>query len=279
MAPAGDQALAQVGSDLYSVTVPMVGGEAPEVSVTNPRNAQFPMRKLKEVGVQFPAWSGDGRKVHWSIGNAHFVYDLDRAQAYDVSVAADRRARGLSADTARGDSAQARGERGDTTPAQSGFRPAETRIRITAERLPRSSAVRGGRAITMRGNEVIENADIVVRANRIVAVGPRGQVTVPTDARVLDITGKTVLPGFVDTHAHLRARGVHREQNWSYVANLAYGVTTTRDPQTGTTDVLAHEDRVTTGAVLGPRIYSTGPGVFSSENIQNVAHARRVLRR
>jgi imidazolonepropionase-like amidohydrolase/Tol biopolymer transport system component len=282
MAPTGDQALAQVGSDLYSITVPVVGGEAPQVSVTNPRNAAFPVRKLTEVGGQFPAWSSDGRKAHWSIGNAHFVYDLDRAQAYDDSVARDRRARGQTDAAARGDSAQARGERGDSTQAQqSGFLPTETRIRITAERdIPRGSAVlRGGRAITMRGAEVIDNADIVVRDNRIVAVGPRGQVSVPPDANVIDITGKTVLPGFVDTHAHLRARGVHREQNWSYVANLAYGVTTTRDPQTGTTDVLSYEDRVTTGDVLGPRIYSTGPGVFSSENIQNLEHARRVLKR
>ena len=274
MAPTGDQAIAQVGSDIYTVTVPVIGGEAPQVSVTNASSAQFPARKLTEVGGQFPAWSADGRKVHWSIGNAFFAYDLDRAKVYDDSVTAARRARGEARDTAaRADSAQ--------RAQQTGYRPSETRIAITAQRdVPRSVAVlRGGRAITMRGNEVIENADIVVRDNRIVAVGARGQVQVPADARIIDITGKTVLPGFVDTHAHLRARGIHREQNWSYVANLAYGVTTTRDPQTGTTDVLAYEDRVTTGEVLGPRIYSTGPGILSSENIQNLEHARRVLKR
>jgi hypothetical protein len=64
-----------------------------------------------------------------------------------------------------------------------------------------------------------------------------------------------------------------------YMANLAYGVTTTRDPQTGSTDVLSYEDQVATGAVLGPRIYSTGPGVFSGEQYRDLDHARRVLRR
>ena len=67
---------------------------------------------------------------------------------------------------------------------------------------------------------------------------------------------------------------------WAYPANLAYGVTTTRDPQTGTTDVLTYWDLVTTGRVLGPRIYSTGPGVFGAqEQIRSLDHARDVLRR
>jgi len=84
----------------------------------------------------------------------------------------------------------------------------------------------------------------------------------------------------VDTHGHLRlSNNVHREPVWSYVANLAYGVTTSRDPQTGSTDVLSYEDQVTAGSILGPRIYSTGPGVFSSENIRDLDHARKILKR
>lgn len=68
---------------------------------------------------------------------------------------------------------------------------------------PRATAVlRGARAITMKGNEIIKNADIVVRDNRIVAIGARGSVQVPADARVIDVAGKTILPGYVDTHYH-----------------------------------------------------------------------------
>jgi imidazolonepropionase-like amidohydrolase len=278
MAPVGDFALAQAYSDLYVVTVPRVGGEPPSISLANPENAAFPVRRLTEVGGQFPAWSRDGRKVHWSIGNAHFVYDLDRADVVEDSVEVARAARGEPEPAAR-DTAAAGGER--TRPTQRAYQPHETRITITAQRdIPRGGVVlRGARVITMRGDQVIENADIVIRDNRIVAVGPRGQVEVPADARVIDVGGRTIVPGFVDTHAHLRARGVHRPEIWAYAANLAYGVTTTRDPQTGTTDVLSYEDMVTAGQITGPRIYSTGPGVFSRDNIRSLEHARTVLER
>ena len=119
----------------------------------------------------------------------------------------------------------------------------------------------------MKGDEVIERGDIVVRNNRIVAVGAAGSLQVPNGAREIDVAGKTIVPGFVDTHAHLRLQqGVH-QQPWSYLANLAYGVTATRDPQTGTTDVLTYEDAVAAGTAVGPRIYSTGPGLFGSNYV------------
>ncbi|HMB93527.1 MAG TPA: amidohydrolase family protein, partial [Rhodothermales bacterium] len=156
------------------------------------------------------------------------------------------------------------------------------RVEIMAERdMPEGVAVlRGARVITMRGDEVIENADIVVRNNRIEAVGASGSVTVPDGAEVIDVAGKTIVPGFVDTHAHLRPPfGIHKTQVWEYLANLAYGVTTTRDPQTGTTDVLTYSDLVDTGALAGPRIYSTGPGVFQSEQVRDQDHADDILRR
>jgi imidazolonepropionase-like amidohydrolase len=254
--------------------------------VGNPENAAFPARRLTDIGGAFPAWSADGTKVHWSIGNAHFVYDLERARAFDDSVRTARRAAGGRGGRGGAQPDSARGAQADSTQAGSRrseprYEPVETRIRITAERdVPRATAVlRGARVITMKGSEILENADIVIRDNRIAAIGPRGQVQVPEGARIIDVAGRFVVPGFVDTHAHLRARGVHRAENWSYAANLAYGVTTTRDPQTGTTDVLSYEDMVQAGTVLGPRIYSTGPGVMSSEGIRDQEHATRVLKR
>ena len=284
ISPNGDQALAQVLSDLYIVTIPWLGGTEPTVSVGNPDQATFPVRKLTDIGGQFPSWSADGQNVHWSIGNAHIVYNLDRGKAFDDPV---RRARGGRAAGGGGgggtpgdSTAQGGGRQGGRTLPQ--FVPDERRILITAQRdIPTGNAVlRGARVITMKGNEVIENADIVVVNNRIRAVGRRGSVTVPNGARVIDVAGKTIVPGFVDTHGHLRlSQNVHREPVWSYVANLAYGVTTTRDPQTGSTDVLSYEDQVTAGRILGPRIYSTGPGVFSSENIRDLDHARKILKR
>jgi imidazolonepropionase-like amidohydrolase/Tol biopolymer transport system component len=286
MAPTGERAVAQVVNDLYVVTVPYVGGGTPEVNVSDPDNATFPARRLTDVGGQFPAWGADGRTVHFSIGNAHFVYDLDAAEAWDDSVAAARAEEGAgdadepgaAPETGQGPEA-GQGEAGGE---EEGYRPYEERIEIAYERdLPRGTVLlRGARLVTMRGDEVIENGDLLVRDNRIVAVGRRGEVNVPGDAEILDVSGRTIVPGFVDTHAHLRAAYVfHRAQPWSYAANLAYGVTTTRDPQTATTDVLSYEDMVRAGRTLGPRIYSTGPGIFSSENVRSLDHARDVLRR
>jgi hypothetical protein len=106
-------------------------------------------------------------------------------------------------------------------------------------------------------------------------------VEVPAGARVIDVSGKTLTPGFVDTHYHPQwlVPEIHPAQAWQFLATLAYGVTTTRDPQTGWTDVLSYQDRVATGGMLGPRVYSTGPGVFLSENIRDSAHAMSVLQR
>jgi hypothetical protein len=74
------------------------------------------------------------------------------------------------------------------------------------------------------------------------------------------------------------AWGLHKAQEWTYAANLAYGVTTTRDPQTSSTDVLTYADLVDAGKMLGPRIYSTGPGIgFWMYNLKDLDHTRRVM--
>jgi Tol biopolymer transport system component len=262
MAPKGDEALAQVNNDVYVITVPKTGGAVPTVLVTKPDSAAMPVRKLTDIGGEFSTWGRDGRTVHWSIGNAFVTYRLDRAAAVDDSL---RRA---GADSA--------------ARAAAGYRPDEHRFTVAANRdIPQGTVVlRGARVITMRGNEVLENADVVVANNRIQSVGPQGAAGAGAGARVIDVAGKTIIPGFVDTHSHMWPLwGVHWTRPWIYQANLAYGVTTTRDPQTATTDVLTYADRVEAGQMPGPRVYSTGPGVFWTEGVSSLDHARHVLRR
>jgi Tol biopolymer transport system component len=326
IAPTGDRVVAQVQTDLFSVPVTQVGGPAPVINVV--AGGAVPVRRLTEVGGEFPAWSSTGKIVYFALGNTLFTFDLDRAKVVDDSVKAVTRAKADSAavkqalqdsiKTLRGrvdslvkanaavpdaikikifDLETRLAESGKADPRQRpdsaksdstkkekpGYKPEEKRIAVEVGRdIPRGTAVlRGGRAVTMKGKEIIENADIVVRDNRIVAVGPRGQVTIPSGARIIDVTGKTIMPGMVDTHYHAQwlIPEVHPSQAWQYLTTLAYGVTTTRDPQTAVSDILSYQDRVETGGMLGPRIYSTGPGVFSSDNIRDLEHAKTFLKR
>ncbi len=260
MAPRGDLALAVSGNDVWVLRVPKIGGSAAVVTLAKPDSAATRTLKLTDIGGEFPSWSADGSRIHWSIGNAFVSYDVTRGLAVDDSL------RMAGADSA----ARLRGQ----------YQPAEQRFRVTANRdIPQGTVVlRGGRALTMKGHEIIDNADVVVRNNRIVSVGPRGSA--PADARVIDVAGKTIIPGFVDTHAHMwNMWGLHWQQPWIYLANMAYGVTTTRDPQTATTDVLTYQDRVDAGDAIGPRVYSTGPGVFLGDRIGSLDRARSVLKR
>jgi hypothetical protein len=188
---------------------------------------------------------------------------------------------------ARADSVK-KAEAADTTkkkPAEEkpGYKPAEQRVKVELPRdLPRGTVVlRGARVITMKGKEILDNADIVVRDNRILGIGARGQVQVPGGAKVIDMTGKTIVPGFIDLHYHPQwlHTEIHQAEPWEHLATLAYGVTTTRDPQTATSDVMSYQDRVEIGAAVGPRVYSTGPGVFAAENVRDLDHAKTILKR
>lgn len=149
--------------------------------------------------------------------------------------------------------------------------------------------LRGGRVLTMasgapgadKADRVIEDADVLVEGDRIAAVGPRGTVAVPAGATVRDVTGKTIVPGFIDVHDHVGEirRGNLSDEAWGLRARLAYGVTTSFDPSTLSPDHLAYEGLVDAGLVLGPRLRSTGTAVFSKQRLGSLDDARRVLSR
>ena len=63
--------------------------------------------------------------------------------------------------------------------------------------------VQGGRLIDGTGRPPMENSVIVIQAGRFRAVGRSGAVSIPADAQVIDVKGKTVMPGFIDGHGHL----------------------------------------------------------------------------
>ncbi|HBQ61143.1 MAG TPA: amidohydrolase, partial [Balneolaceae bacterium] len=205
MAPEGDQALAQVGTDLFVVTVPQVGGEAPSIRVGG-SSSSFPTKKLTDIGGQFTAWSWDADRAHWSIGNAHVIYDLEAAEAYEDSVEAAKEMEAEEEEESdpEEESEEEADEAKEEEKEDEGYKPQEIKISVMADRdIPEGELVlRGATVITMDGDEIIENADLVIRNNRIVGVGARGEVEIPSGADIKDVSGKTIIPGFVDTHAH-----------------------------------------------------------------------------
>ena len=289
MAPEGDQALAKINNDVYVVTIPKIGGEVPKISVADAAGAQFPARKLTKLGGEFPTWSSNGKTVYFSLGNAFFTYNLDEAKAKEEALKKKK-----AEEEKKKEAEKTEGEKKpDEKKSDSGnkkaddkkdedYKPGEMRIKITVQKdIPVGKVLlQNARIITMKGDEVIERGDVLIENARIKQVGAAGSISVDASVQKMDMTGKTIVPGFVDTHAHMwPAWGIHKNQVWVYAANLAYGVTTTRDPQTATTDVLTYSDMVETGEIYGPRVYSTGPGVgFWMYNLKDAEQAKDVLK-
>lgn len=289
ISPDGTHALAKINNDIYTVIIPKIG-KTPEISLAKAGSAAFPARKLTIMGGEFPAWSSNSKKVHWSLGASHFVYELAKGKAFADSLALAKKkekelkeAEKKKDSTDKKDKEEKKEDKKDAKKKEEPkFKADEHKIKVPYQRaIPKGKVLlKGGRIISMKGNEVIENGDVLIENNRIKMVGASGSFAVPNDAKVIDVSGKTITPGFVDTHAHMWPNwGIHKNQVWIYSANLAYGVTTTRDPQTATTDVLTYADMVDAGMMHGPRVYSTGPGVgFWGYKIESLEHAREVLK-
>lgn len=275
LSPDGKRALVLANNNVFMITVPPIVGQAPAIGVSG---AGVPTTRLTRIGGDFIGWSQDSRTAFYSIGKSWFRYDVTLAETAirDSVLRADSIA---NAPAPAGGSAAAR----DTTKKPSmAYEARRYDVVITAQKdRPKGSVVlRGARIVTMKGDQVIERGDVVVTDNRIVGVGPSGSVRAPAGARIIDVGGKTIIPGYVDIHAHnWFGWGVHRDQVTQLLANLAYGVTTQRDPQTSATDILTYTDLAETGQILAPRLYSTGPGIFLADNVKSLDEARDVLRR
>jgi imidazolonepropionase-like amidohydrolase len=117
-------------------------------------------------------------------------------------------------------------------------------------RAPDGVVLVGGTLIDGRGGPPRPGMTIVVRDGKIVAVGAAGTVDIPKQLPQVDVSGRWIMPGFIDAHAHLA--------RWTLPHYLAWGVTTVRDMHGTLDSALALRDEVRTGRTLGPRIYAAG---------------------
>ncbi|WP_159947029.1 amidohydrolase family protein [Polaribacter septentrionalilitoris] len=147
-------------------------------------------------------------------------------------------------------------------------------------------AFKNVRIITMEGDEVIEDGTIVINKNRIEQLGKRRKVSIPSDAKVYDLKGKTIMPGIVDVHAHVGAfrNGLSTQKHWQFYANLAFGVTTAHDPSVHTAAAFTLEELQKSGNIVGPRMFSTGFILYGAEGdfkavVNNLDDARFAISR
>lgn len=267
LSPDGRHLLAAVSTQLFVMPTPPASGEAATINVSSP---SVPVTKMTDIGVDEFSFAQSGKTVVWTVGASLFRKDLSA-----ITFGAPEPGEKKADDASPPKPAEAkRAEEGALV----------TDFVVEAPRATPSGTIvlRGARVITMsaeRKDEVLDAADVVIEANRIKSVGPKGSAVVPAGARVIDVSGKTIIPGLIDVHAHwteVRRRVLDLEA-WPFAANLAYGVTTGRDVQTATNDVFAYQDMIDAGLMVGSRAFNTGPGVFGNTDFQSAEAAKSVV--
>ena len=195
----------------------------------------LPVSKMSVEAGDWVHYSGDSQLLHWSLGPELFTKRIAEAKG-----------------PAEGDENQ----------------PERITIGFKAKHANPNGvlALVGGRIVTMGSAGVIDNGVILVAGNRIKAVGPRSDVKIPKGAHVVPIKGQTVLPGFVDTHAHgaQATSGITPQQNWVDFARLSFGVTTIHDPSNNTQAIFAASELAKAGMIVSPRTFSTGTILYGA---------------
>jgi len=226
--------------DAY-VTPLMPGGQ--DVSLGTKSGAR-PVTRVSGSGAEYMNWSDGGRRLHWSRGATLFSADLS---SLFTNAPVDEKAPKF-------------------TPPTEGVSLSMTQASSKHKGIV---VITGAKIVTMADKDggVIENGAIVIEGDRITAVGAAGAITVPAGAVTVDATGKTIVPGFVDAHAH----GSHGDdelvpqQNWSEIVNLAMGTTTSHNPSSRASEIFVSSEMQRAGLILAPRIFSTGEVIYGAK--------------
>jgi imidazolonepropionase-like amidohydrolase/Tol biopolymer transport system component len=225
-----------------------------------PKDKGMPVATVSRDAGEWLHWSGDSKQLHWALGPDLYTRDLKDTFAWMEGAPAE-----LPKPEEKG--------------VDIGF--------LVDSDVPKGRvALVHGRVVTMKGDEVIADGVVLVDGNRIAAVGAHGKIEIPRDARIVDVTGKTIVPGLVDVHAHgaQGENGFIPQDNWLHYATLAFGVTTVHDPSNDTAEIFTAAEMARAGTITAPRIFSTGTILYGARAsfkavIESLDDARSHLRR
>lgn len=143
--------------------------------------------------------------------------------------------------------------------------------------MPAPIAITDVTVIPMDSERVLEAHTVVVEGERIVAVGPAGDVEAPEGATVIDGTGRWLIPGLAEMHGHIPPPTAPRElvENvlFLWVAN---GITTVRGVL-GAPGQLELKAEANSGAIVSPTLYLAGPS-FNGNSVSSPAQAAAMVR-
>ncbi len=132
-------------------------------------------------------------------------------------------------------------------------------------RIPAGSvAITGARIVTLGGSGVLDNGSLIVQGSRIACVGNCDSQSAD---RTIDARGKTIIPGFVDMHAHhyREHRGYRPRRDYEAAIYLAYGVTTNLDNSMWSENIFPTAEMIEAGEMIGPRTFSSGDPVYRGD--------------
>lgn len=203
-----------------------------------PDKAALPVTKVSGDGANFIHWSNNGAAVHWSLGPVLYSADTDSLFG--------------------------------TTKYKAPTSGVSLGMEVAADKPTATLALVGAKIVTMATAEggIIADGVIIIKRDRITAIGARGQVAIPADAKTADMAGKTIVPGFVDAHAH-GPQGEDTlipQQNWSSIVNLAMGTTTIHDPSARAAEIFVASELQRAGKIIAPRIFSTGEIIYGAKS-------------
>lgn len=249
LSPDGRYIVYSRGEDLYML--PMAKVTMPVFIYDDDQNVPV-IRFAKGVD---PNWEHGGKALCWTYANQFYKIDPDKVIAAAAKAPRQKKVFGFKND-------------GCTTTTVSPDESILVTITEPGYYAHGTIALKNARIITMQGDQVIEKGIVLIKDGRFTAIGAANNVRIPKGVKIIDLSGKTIMPGFVDLHLHMRVpSNVFPQQSWMYLINLAYGVTTARDPSSSY-DSFGYSELLQSGQMIGPRLFSSGMAVRTGEGIR-----------